>query len=121
MNKIERVREKIADRLYQQYRGDVVPYKPLKDADNDWQREFNVRAAEIMRIDGIEVRADDQSLPENDWWHKYETLFEAYCAGRNDMLKAGFKKVEPLTFTEKVNPYEIASGGFEVEPLKGEQ
>ena len=37
---------------------------------------------------------EDQSLPDNEYWHNAEQTFGAYCAGRNDMLKANFKKVK---------------------------
>lgn len=38
-----------------------------------------------------DIRQD--SLPDNPAWHKTPELFEAYCAGRNDMLSAGYRKV----------------------------
>lgn len=43
---------------------------------------------ELVQLD------EDQSVPENPAWHKNEREFEAYCAGRNDMLRAGFRKVK---------------------------
>jgi hypothetical protein len=52
-------------------------------------------AWEILFLEGIEIRTDDQSLPDNEYWHKEDREFEAYCAGRNDMLGAGFVKVIP--------------------------
>ena len=53
----------------------------------------NKTRGQILAIKGIRIETEDQSLPDNPYWHKEDREFEAYCAGHNDMLKAGFVKV----------------------------
>ena len=48
---------------------------------------------EILVLNLVQLD-ENQELPENKVWHKEERLFEAYCAGRNDMLSASFRKIK---------------------------
>ena len=41
----------------------------------------------------VGIIAEDQSVPDNLVWQRNERHFEAYCAGRVDMLNAGFVKL----------------------------
>ena len=38
----------------------------------------------------------ERELPDNKLWHQVNRQFEAYCAGKNDMIGAGFVAVESL-------------------------
>jgi len=89
----ERVREEIADYLAKWFcKGRDFGSKNMdKNTLNDLEND----ADQILSIDGIRVEAKDQSLPDNLHWHKDELEFEAYCAGHNDLIGAGFVKVEP--------------------------
>ncbi len=46
----------------------------------------------ILSIPGIAIVDREAELPDNVAWHRVEREFEAYCAGRNDMLGAGWVK-----------------------------
>ena len=38
----------------------------------------------------------ERELPDNEAWHKNEREFEAYCAGRNELVMAGYVAMIPL-------------------------
>jgi len=52
----------------------------------------------IKRLSSLDVCIidSDAELSDNEVWHKSEREFEAYCAGKNDMLEEGYVKVYPL-------------------------
>ena len=78
MNEEERVREEIIQKVY--------------SADLDIQNSIWL-AKQILSLPNIAVLADNQGLPDNEVWHKVEGQFEAYCAGKNEMLKDKWKRI----------------------------
>ena len=51
-----------------------------KDIKN-WGNEL---AIEILSY--LKSQVEEVKLPDNKYWHKNEREFEAYCAGRNDVI-----------------------------------
>lgn len=49
---------------------------------------------QLYREAGYVQLDEDQSLPDNEAWHKDPREFEAYCAGRNELIYANFKKMK---------------------------
>ena len=76
MTEYERKREEIAELIYEP--GSVYDI-----------------ADQILAIDGIEIRADDQSLPNNPHSPMVDRKFGTFGEGQDSMLKAGFIKVIP--------------------------
>lgn len=94
----ERVREEIAKTICDCHRGSMG-----WDSGSETLREFwRFVATSILSLDGIEIRADDCSLPENTYTSEAidEEITESdiikgggWDKGMNAMLKAGFVKV----------------------------
>ena len=101
MTEYERKREEIAKMIWY-WNHTVISWEMAWDWGKDAHRE---RADQILSLDGIEIRADDQSLPDNLAWHKEDREFEAYCAGHNDMLGVGFVKVIPKNSPQKTGTF----------------
>ena len=84
----ERVTGQITEKLLIVYRAgledmDKKPYLPSVSVCEV--------ASQILAIDGLEVRADDQSLPNVR--NAVNKSYNDYMLGQEDMLKAGFVKV----------------------------
>ena len=84
--------EEIREGVYKQIRSDVVGHSRTS-----YLAEGIIN---YLHSQGVVIKVD-RELPDNEVWHKVEREFEAYCAGRNDMLKAGYVAVEPLIKEEK--------------------
>ena len=75
----------------------------------------------MKRLDGLGVVIKvDRELPDNKVWHKAEREFEAYCAGKNELIMAGYVAIIPLI--EKEHPIVTQlrsgfSGIIQAEPL----
>jgi len=82
MNEYERVREEIVDKFQNLWT--VQTYGEKLEL-----------ARQLLAIQCLCIKADDQSLPDNEFWHKDPKEFEAYCAGRNDMVNDNFVRVIP--------------------------
>ena len=58
--------------------------------------------AVIIALNSLVVIPDTEAeLPDNEFWRKNTGKFEAYCSGRNDMLGAGYVKVDTLIEKEE--------------------
>lgn len=57
--------------------------------------EFPRRFLKFLDDNGVVIKVE-RELPDNEMWHKVEREFEAYCAGRNDILKWHEDSLEPL-------------------------
>ncbi|GAG55492.1 unnamed protein product [marine sediment metagenome] len=88
MTEKERIREEAAKTIFlQEFIGTAPPDwdKQPEDIKEYWRGE----ADQILAIDGIEIRADDQSFPTIDWRpHRQNTMNEILVA-------AGFVKCLP--------------------------
>ena len=65
-----------------------VEDKPPVDEDVEWVMNCLDSWGTVIRTDG--------ELPDNKAWHKIEREYEAYCAGKNDMLRWHEDSLEPL-------------------------
>jgi len=52
-------------------------------------------AIEFLDSEGV-VRKVDRELPDSEAWHKDSREFEAYCAGRNELIGSGYTAWETL-------------------------
>ena len=97
MTEYERVREQIATSLYEQHHPRI--YDTFGELEKDFHNSAEVirgQADAILSIEGICIKADNQSLPElpefyEDWGG--ECGQTGYVRSRYDMLEAGFIKV----------------------------
>ncbi len=53
----------------------------------------NEATDEAIFTDGLLIKHPDQKAPDNIAWHKNDREYEAYCAGHNDVILAGFVRV----------------------------
>ena len=96
MTEQERIREKIT-RIVCWHKPNWIPYEQFTKEDRDFGLP---KADQILSLDGIEIRAEKQDLPEpsNAIAPNYfeEVLEKKICRNaQQDMLKAGFVKVIP--------------------------
>ena len=93
---IAKAREEIAKVFYSLYldHNGYYGYK-WEDVPMDFKGKVHSYeyADQILNLSGIAVIDEDAELPDNKEWHKNAREFEAYCAGRNDMLNADWRKV----------------------------
>jgi hypothetical protein len=94
----EQIREKIAEKLYRiaGYTEDfetTFPNKAWHNLNTETKERWYVKADQILAIDGLEIKSDDQSLPENPYLD--EPNGYVYEEGQQTMLKAGFIKCLP--------------------------
>ena len=95
----EKIREKIAEKLYWQYMGYDSKWHPsdLAHAPISMRIEMLERATQILSLDGIRIEAGNQDLPENSEPNPPDDreeiiAYQAYNSAQQDMLKAGFVK-----------------------------
>ena len=98
----EQVREEIAKWLHDhtvKIRQESIPWLEKtawedlpKDTRLDTQKAWRDKADEILSLDGIEIKADAQSLPEDPFDYASECREStAYGEAQRDMLKADSK------------------------------
>jgi len=92
MNEYEEVRLQVKARFDIAWADAVTQKVP-------YTRELSEDTDAILSIKGIEIRADDQSLPESAIQYsdsiEDQILKAQYNVAQKDMLKAGFVKVIP--------------------------
>ena len=103
MTEYKRVREEVAKWVFLPLCG--VP----DEIDIEWdfcgenmQQNCRYIAGQILSLNGIEIKSDDQSLPETPQFPNCQLanvccipLISKYQLAQQDMLKAGFIKVAP--------------------------
>jgi len=89
---IEKVREKIAKLEYRKDCDLFGEEDKWEDTPDEMKEIYLKEADEILAIPEIAVVDSDPELPDNVAWHMKEREFEAYCAGQNDMLIAGYRQ-----------------------------
>jgi len=99
IKEVERVRLCVAKLLHKQSMGAIETWADLKDYP-EWREEFLRNATEILNIIGS-IPAKNQSLPDNEAWHKTEREFEAFCAGRNILIDNKFMRFLKVSDSEK--------------------
>jgi hypothetical protein len=56
---------------------------------------YNLKKAdEILALDGIEIKSDDQSLPENNYEYSRHGAHAVYQEAQQHLIEAGFIKCE---------------------------
>ena len=117
-NEYERVREQLARWLHsyviqiRQESASWLEKLPFEDLSPDTQERWLKKADDILSIDGIEIKSDDQETPESPY-HYYSKHTRTHQEERNsycdigysravdDMLKAGFIRVVPKPIKEE--------------------
>lgn len=82
MTEYERAQQRVARKLMEQ---------GFFQQSNYVKRNHMEMADQILSLDGIEIRADDESLPSVR--NAVNKSYNDYMLGQEDMLKAGFVKV----------------------------
>lgn len=62
------------------------------------KQDYLLRAEKLLDYEnsqGVVIKVEKE-LPDNEAWHRIEREFEAYCAGKNELIGAGYVAVEPL-------------------------
>jgi len=120
MTEYERVREQMARWLHsyviqiRQESASWLEKLPFEDLSPDIQERWLKKADGILSLDGIEIKSDDQSLPENPYYFDANAPFaymentdedyaklHTYTEAQQDMLKAGFVRIAPKPIKEE--------------------
>lgn len=88
----EEIREGIENHLYTLV--GMVRFKDRTTDPESIEQCLNI-LWEYLHSQGVVIQVD-RKLPDNEAWHKVEREFEAYCAGKNELIMAGLVPVEPL-------------------------
>lgn len=76
-----------------------VPYANLTEEQKEQDRIWAKATINLLSSLGYGT-AEEAELPDNKAWHKNEREFEAYSAGRNEMIMAGYRKFKKIEVKE---------------------
>ena len=75
----------------------LVLLREGKDAlDTIWRRDAEATLSTLAEKFNFYVPVEKE-IPDNPAWHKDDREYGAYCAGHNDLILAGYKRVIPLS------------------------
>ena len=89
---VERVREKIAERIFNWYKG----YRDIRQG--EWEKEYDSfketfyeRADELLSVEGIEIKHPDQSRPYNPYdYAENPNMLDGRTANFHQQRSQGF-------------------------------
>jgi hypothetical protein len=88
----EQIREKIASSIALSGLCEWTNWDTLPQVYKD--EVFYPLADQILAIDGIEIKSDDQSLPENNYEYSRHGAHAVYQEAQQHLIEAGFIKCE---------------------------